>query len=129
MQRRFHRRIVEQGERDAVLRRAIRKRGGRGPVRPGAVEDRRTAAAAKAALIAALAFVIRHKLFATDPAEIRRGHAHAAAKRRAVLPAALRAMAVERALQRPGDLEGDTAAQAASADGGHGKVRELCLVG
>jgi hypothetical protein len=43
--------------------------------------------------------------------------ANAAPKRGAMLLAALRAMAIQRRRQRPGDLEFDAAAQAAAADG------------
>jgi hypothetical protein len=40
-----------------------------------------------------------------------------------MLLAALRAMAIQRRHQRPGDLEFDAAAQAAAVDGGHGALR------
>ena len=70
-------------------------------------------------------------MLALEPAEILRLHANAAAKRRAMLLAALRAMAIQRRRQRPGDLELDAAAQAAAVDGGHGGFlgcsrRHLC---
>jgi hypothetical protein len=118
------RRVVEQRQGDAVLRGGIGKRSGRCPVRPGAIEDRRAALAAEAALIAARAFVIFDQVLALKPAEILGRDPHAAAKRRAVLLAALRAMAVQRIEQRPGDLECDAAAQAAAADGGHWGLRD-----
>src|SRR4029077_11610677 len=60
------------------------------------------------------------QMLALEPTEIFRQHANAAAKRRAMLLAALRAMAIQRRHQRPGDLEFDAAAQAAAVDGGHG---------
>jgi hypothetical protein len=64
-------------------------------------------------------------MLALEPTEILRQHANAAAKRRAMLLAALRAMAIQRRRQRPGDLEFDAAAQAAAVDGGHGVLRRL----
>jgi len=81
VQRRPHRRIVEQRQRDAVLRRRVRKFRRRLPVRPIAVDDRRAAFAAKPALIAARAFIKLDQMLAVEPAEIFRLHAHAAAKR------------------------------------------------
>ena len=118
VQRRPRRRIVEQRQRDAILR-VLGKFRRRLPVRPVAVDDRRAAFAAKPALIAARAFIELDQMLALEPAEILRQHANAAAKRRAMLLAALRAMAIQRRRQRPGDLELDAAAQAAAVDGGH----------
>jgi hypothetical protein len=126
VQRRPRRRIVEQRQRDAVLRRGVlRKFRRRLPVRPVAVDDRRAAFAAKPALIAARAFIEPDQILAVEPAEIFRLHANAAAKRRAMLLAALRAMAIQRRRQRPGDLELDAAAQAAAGGGGYGALRRL----
>jgi len=96
VQLRPHRRIVEQGQRDAVLWRAVGKRCGRCPVRPGAVDDRRAALAAEAALVAARAFVEFREVLTLEPAEIGHREADPAAKRRAMLLAALRAMTVQR---------------------------------
>jgi hypothetical protein len=113
------RRVVEQRQGDAVLRGGIGKRSGRLPVRPSAIEDRRTAVATEAALIAARAFVIFDQVLALEPAEIPGRDPRAAAKRRAMLLAALRAMTVQRIEQRPGDFKCDAAAQAAATDWGH----------
>lgn len=115
--------IVEQRQGDAVLRGGIGEGGGRLPVRPGAIDDRRAAFAAEAALIAARALVIFDQVLALEPAEILGRDPHAAAKRRAMLLAALRAMAVQRIKQRPGDLECDAAAQAAAANWLHSSLR------
>src|SRR5580704_1319709 len=126
VQRRPQRRIVEQRQRDAVLRRGVlRKFRRRLPVRPIAIDDRRAAFAAKTTLIAARAFIKLDQMLALEPAKILRQHANAAAKRRAMLLAALRAMAIQRRRQRPGDLELDAAAQAAAVDGEHGVLRRL----
>jgi hypothetical protein len=117
VQRRPHRRIVEQRQRDAVLR-VLGKFRRRLPVRPVAVDDRRAAFAAKPALIAARAFIKLDQMLVVEPAEIFRLHTNATPKRLAMLLAALRAMAIQRRHQRPGDLEFDTAAQAGAVDGG-----------
>jgi hypothetical protein len=119
MQRRPDRRVVENGERDANLRWAVGEGRGGFPVRPGAIDDRRPAFAAESALIASRAFVILDEVLAGEPAQIGSGDADAAPERRAVLLAALRAMAVQRAEQRACDFEGDAAAQATAADGKH----------
>jgi len=127
VQRRPRRRIVEQRQCDAVLRRGFwgNSAGGFKKVRPIAVDDRRAAFAAKPALIPARAFIKLDQMLALEPPKILRLHANAAAKRRAMLLAALRAMAIQRRRQRPGDLELDAAAQAAAVDGGHGVLRRL----
>src|SRR5579862_2584494 len=89
VQLRPRRRIVEQRQRDAVLRRGVlRKVRRRLPVRPVAVDDRRAAFAAKPALIAARALIKLDQMLAPEPAKILRLHANAAAKRRAMLLAA-----------------------------------------
>ena len=117
------RRIVEQRQGDAVLRSGVGKRRGRCPVRPGTIDDWRAALAAEAALIAARAFVVFDQVLALEPAEILGRDPYAAAKRRAMLLAALRAMAVQRSEQRPGDFECDAAAQAAAVEWGHEGLR------
>jgi hypothetical protein len=66
------RRVVEERERDTVLRGGVGKRCRRFPVRPGAIDDRRAALAAEAALIAARAFVIFDQVLALEPPEILR---------------------------------------------------------
>src|SRR5580704_8450694 len=118
-----HWRIVENCERNAVLRRGCREGRGRLPIRPGLVDDWRTAFAAKAPQVAARAFPEFDQVFARDPAEIRCGDANAAAKRGAMLLAALGAMAVHWVEHWPGDFELNAATQAASVYGGHGGLR------
>jgi hypothetical protein len=121
------RRVVEERQGDAVLRGGIGKRGGCCPVRPGAIDDRRAAGAAEAALIAARALVIFDQVLALEPAEIPGRDPHAAPKRGAVLLAALRAMAVQRSEQGTCDFKCDSAAQAAAVDWGHAGLR--CSIG
>src|SRR6185369_2321205 len=75
------------------------------------VEDGRAAFAAESAQIAARALEERDEVFAGEPAHVVGLHAHAAAEGGAVLLAALRAVAVERAHQRPRDFEADAAAE------------------
>src|ERR1700739_1952956 len=92
-----HRRIIENGERDAVLRQRAGESGGELPVRSGPVGGRGAAFAAEPALVAARALVIFDQLLALQPAEILDLDPHAAAERRAVLLATSRTMAVQRA--------------------------------
>src|ERR1700751_6143861 len=83
------------------------------------VENRRPADAAEPAPVSRRRLVIGDQLFALDPVEIAPADPRAAAEHRAVLLAAQRAMTIERAQQRPGDLELDAAAQAAALDRTH----------
>src|SRR4249919_2550821 len=88
--------IIENGQRDAVLRRDGGELGGAFPDRSGPVDDRGAAFAAEPAKETALAFVILDELFAPQPSEIFGLHSNAAAEGRTVLLAAVRTVAVHR---------------------------------
>src|ERR1043166_5616864 len=111
-----HRRIIENGERDAVLGQRAGEPGGEFPVRSGPIDDRRAAFAAKAALVPARALVIFDQVLALQPPEVLDLDAHTAAERRAGLLTTLQTMAVERAGERPGDFNFSPAAKTASAN-------------
>ena len=66
----------------------------------------------EAAAVAGSGLVVRQQVLALHPLEVAAQHPRPAAERRALLLAAPRAMAIERAQQRPGDLEFDAVAQA-----------------
>src|ERR1700723_1327155 len=111
--------VVEHSEGNAKLGEYLRIAHGEARMRLGAVDDRRTAHAAKAAAITGSCFVIGHQLLALKPFEVGPPDASAAAKCGALLFAAQRAMAIQRPQQRAGDLELDAAAQAASVNSRH----------
>src|SRR5262249_12414862 len=89
--------IVENGQRDAVLRQCAGELGGSFPVRSCPVDDRGAAFAAEPAQVAALALVILDQVLALQPPEVFDLHPNAATERRAMLLATLRTMAVQRA--------------------------------
>src|SRR5215831_5567459 len=84
-------------------------------MRLGQVDDRRAAYPTEAAAVAGSGLVVRQQVLALHPLEVAAQHPRPAAERRALLLAASRTMAIERAQQWPRDLEFDAAAQAASA--------------
>lgn len=94
---RSHRWIVENGQRDAILRQCAGKLCGAFPVGSCAVDDRGATFAAKPAQIAVPSVVILDQVLALQPPEVLDPHPDAAAERRGMLLATSRAMAVQRA--------------------------------
>src|SRR5262249_61885816 len=94
---RSHSWIVENVQRDAVLRQCAVELGGAFPVRSRPVDDRGAAFAAEPAQVAAGALVILDQVLALQPPEVFDLHPNAATERRAMLLATLRTMAVQRA--------------------------------
>ena len=96
-----HRWIVENGQRDAVLRQCAGELGGALPVRSRPVDDRGPAFTAEPAQVAARALVILDQVLALQPPEVFDLHPNAAAERRAMLLATLqerRACVIDRLL-------------------------------
>ena len=84
-----HRWIVQNGQRDAVLRHCAGELGRALPVRSRPVDDRGPAFTAEPAQVAARALVILDQVLALQPPEVFDLYPNAAAERRAMLLATL----------------------------------------